>query len=537
MTFPADIPSETRIEQVEIQLGHLCNNRCVFCASGFNTSRGLAAPQDPAPVFAHLADARTRGARRVTFVGGEPTLQRELPAMLARARDLGFEHIVLFTNGVRGHQDEYLAELLRGGPLEFRVSIQGGNAETHDRVVGRPGAFARILEVLAFAHARGQRISVNACLNVLSYASVGGYARIARTYGVKQVHLDQVNPHEIGDRPPGYLGSILAQYSAEAPHLARMLADFERDLGPDYDVNLGNLPYCVMPEWAHRIHHAGEQTLVVPSDFEGIRAQGGHDKYLLKTSRKHKPAGCRECAFDPVCTGVYTEYAEKFGCDELVPVPVERLVRMRSAPRMFTLIAREPLARLLAAGAPAGFDRLAADVRPCDPEAQLLFRGPSGAEIPVAVRHASAPGTPLVTGALASVHTSVARLAAADLPLLGWVCTQLGEPAVPDLDVSDVNRRLAWGAEARDALAKLVARLVATGDARDPIVARDGESASVSVPADATRELRVRFVTRPAFERPQVRAIFPRASGDAASDPAIESIVRAMRAALANGAR
>ena len=525
-----------RVEQIEIQLGHLCNNRCVFCTSGLITSVGQAGQEDPAPVLAHLADARARGARRVTFVGGEPTLQREFPRILACARELGFEEIVLFTNGVRTQQREYFAELLRGGPLAFRVSIQGGDAATHDRVVGREGAFQRILDGLELMHAHGQEITVNACLNALSYASASGYAGIARRYGVREVHLDQVNPREIGPRPPGYLGTLLARHSAQAPHLARMLAEFERDLGDDYPVNVGNLPFCVMPEWAHHLHHAGQPTLVVAADTGGVR-DAGYDKYERKTELKQKPAGCASCAFDPVCTGVFNEYAEKFGTGELVPVPIERLSRQRNAAPLFTLLARERLARLLAAGAPPGFDRVAAAVPARDPEARLRYRRPSGDEIAIAVRHAGAPGTPLLRGEVAALHVVGARLTAADLPLLGWMWEQLGERAGADLTLSEANRRLAWAAEARTSLARIVERLVESGEAHGARWSSDRESASVAVRSGEPHDSRVRLVTRPAFERPPVRAIFPRPAGAAGDDPALGRLMRALRSALAAPAR
>ncbi|MBI4957722.1 MAG: radical SAM protein [Myxococcales bacterium] len=530
-----------RVEQVEIQLGHLCNNRCVFCSSGLQTSRKEVGQQDPEPVYRHLAESAARGARRVTFVGGEPTLQRELPRYLERARALGYTEIVLFTNGVRGPQAAYFAELLAGGPLELRISIQGGDAATHDRVVGRQGAFGRILALLELARERGQHVTVNACLNVLSYASVGGYPELARRYGVRQVHLDQVNPREIGDRPPGHLGTILARYSAQAPHLARMLGAFERDLGPEYDVNVGNYPYCLMPEWAHRIHHGGESTEVVPADF-GTVSDRTWDKYGHKTAAKQKPARCAECAFDPVCTGVFDEYAERFGTDELTPIPRERLARQRNAPRLFTLVARAPLRRLLAAGAPPGYERVAAEVHDCDPEARLGYRTPSGAVVTVAVRHARAPGTPLVAGELASLHAVDETLADGALPLFAWVATELGERAPVGLDPPTAARLVAWAARARRSLAQIVTRLVDSGQAREATWTADGESASCAIRASEAEgeELRVRFVTRPAFSRPPVRAIFAVGSEDEASaapTPAVGRVMHSLRAALAAAGR
>ena len=46
------------------------------------------------------------------------------------------------------------------------------------------------------------------------------------------------------------------------------MSGFERS-NPDFDVNVGNLPYCILPEWASRIHHGGVETVTKSSDAGG----------------------------------------------------------------------------------------------------------------------------------------------------------------------------------------------------------------------------------------------------------------------------
>src|SRR5215467_8847230 len=58
----------------EIQLGHLCNNRCVFCSSGQLTAMKIARPVPLEPIIAALEEARAAGATHLTFLGGEPTI-------------------------------------------------------------------------------------------------------------------------------------------------------------------------------------------------------------------------------------------------------------------------------------------------------------------------------------------------------------------------------------------------------------------------------------------------------------------------------
>ena len=70
--------------QFELQLGQLCNNRCGFCISGQATHLGEAPLIGDEVLRDELRRARAAGHRRVTLLGGEPTIQ---PAFLPVVRE------------------------------------------------------------------------------------------------------------------------------------------------------------------------------------------------------------------------------------------------------------------------------------------------------------------------------------------------------------------------------------------------------------------------------------------------------------------
>ena len=317
--------------QVEIQLGHVCNNRCVFCVSGQLTAQGRARPLPSAPALAALDAAAARGARTVTFLGGEPTLQASFLPALARAIELGFREIILFTNGVKTARAGYIDEILALGAARdftnfvWRFSIQGGDEAAHDHVTQKPGSFKRLVAGMAHLQARGQAITANACINEHSYRSLPAYPDLVRQYGIRQLHLDQVRPRDAGERSDAELRAIMPPYSAMVPHYRAMLDRFDRELGPDYDINVGNLPYCLMPERAAKIHHDGEATLTVAADGDALSVPW--DKYADKRRDKFHPPACASCRFRPQCNGVFLKYAEFHGTAEFSPVPLERPTR------------------------------------------------------------------------------------------------------------------------------------------------------------------------------------------------------------------
>src|SRR4026207_561764 len=106
----------------EIQPGHLCNNRCVFCSSGQLTQMKIARPVPLEPIIEALEEARAAGAVPLTFLGGEPTSHKRFLEILAKAVALGFEHIVIFTNGVMFPHPGFIESVTALGNFEWRIS-------------------------------------------------------------------------------------------------------------------------------------------------------------------------------------------------------------------------------------------------------------------------------------------------------------------------------------------------------------------------------------------------------------------------------
>ena len=256
--------------------------------------------------------------RRATFLGGEPTIQRSFLPALSAAVELGFDDIVIFTNLVRGREPRFLEAVNSLGRFTWRISIQGGDEATHDRVVGRPGAFAKIVTGLRWLVERGHDVTANACIQGESHSSLPGYAAIVREFGLRQLHLDTLRPGSAGVRTEAELRRMVVPYAQMAPSFSALL-DAVDAWDPELDVHVGNLPYCVLPQHAHRIAHGGEATLTVTTDDQGELGRVW-DKYAHQGSDKVFGPRCGACAFRAECRGVPREYVEFHGTDELVPV-------------------------------------------------------------------------------------------------------------------------------------------------------------------------------------------------------------------------
>ncbi len=317
----------------------MCNNRCVFCVSGQRTAMGEAGPMLVEPILARIRQASADGHRKITLLGGEPTLQPGFMAIVRETVALAFDEIVLFTNGAKTARPALVDAILEtGGRFTWRISIQGATCESHERTTKKPGSFDRIVRSLENLAARGQRITVNMCVVSSNFADVDRFPALLEPYGVTQLHLDMVRPLDAGVRTEEELRDMIPRYSGLAAPLRRMVAGF-----PDgFDVNVGNLPYCVAPDLAAWIHHDGEATETIAIDRDDQLSRPWN-KYFVKRRDKLKPERCRSCVFDGRCSGVFETYARFYGVDELTPVDARTLRSLDAGGRMLGIWAPHAL--------------------------------------------------------------------------------------------------------------------------------------------------------------------------------------------------
>jgi MoaA/NifB/PqqE/SkfB family radical SAM enzyme len=412
--------------QLEIQLGHMCNNRCVFCVSGQRTALREAFPVASGPVVQRLREGSAQGLRKVTLLGGEPTLQPEFLDVVRAAVDLGYEDIVVFTNGVKTARGAFVDEVLAtGGRFTWRLSFQGATALAHERTTRKLGSFRRLVETLENLRDRAQRSTVNMCVVRSNADSVAAFPALLLPYGVRQLHLDMVRPLDAGVRTEDELRAMIPRYSDLVEPLTAMVQGFERE-APGFDVNIGNLPYCVAPTLAPWIHHDGESTLTVAVDQQDTLSEAW-DKYQVKRRDKVKPAVCAGCVFDDRCSGVFETYAGFYGLDELTPVTLERLAALDPSQRLFELHARPWLRSLDGWTPPAPFVSGPRRVDALGAEVLLRYHSPDGvARVELALRPGGAGAGGLAATTRVSLHgVSFAASEVATLGLLRGLFAEL----------------------------------------------------------------------------------------------------------------
>ncbi len=185
------------LETLWFNTGTLCNLACANCYIESTPRNDALVYLSAAEVAKWLDEVAALGlpTRTIGFTGGEPFLNRDLPAMVADALRRGHQVLVL-TNAMRPmrrHETELL-DLVRhhGGRLELRVSLDHHTGTVHEAERGA-GSWDIACDGLTWLAHHGVRVSVAGrhLPGENGTAARAGYTRLFADLGVA---LDAEDP-------------------------------------------------------------------------------------------------------------------------------------------------------------------------------------------------------------------------------------------------------------------------------------------------------------------------------------------------------
>lgn len=131
------------------------------------------------------------GTRHVNWSGGEPTLRKDLPEIIGHYRSLGIKSS-LITNGTRMTED-YARRLHDQGLARALISLESSDPEIHDRVVGSPGAWQKLIDSvprLSRHNTQGPKLSFSTVLTSINVGpALPGIVALAGRLGVTETRF------------------------------------------------------------------------------------------------------------------------------------------------------------------------------------------------------------------------------------------------------------------------------------------------------------------------------------------------------------
>lgn len=176
-----------------------CNHGCYHCYQPTRRQRGNEpriedGEPSTARILALIDEAIPLGLRSVKFTGGEPFLRSDLVELVNGAAARGLRTSIE-SNGT-GMTDEAARALARAG-TQVSISLDGSEAELHDRLRGCRGAFRTALESVDRVVAAGGRVKVITAVSRRNADDLEAIAGRVASHGVRGWKLNPVN--SLGD--------------------------------------------------------------------------------------------------------------------------------------------------------------------------------------------------------------------------------------------------------------------------------------------------------------------------------------------------
>lgn len=306
----------------DIKVGYSCNNRCIHCVvepSRRDLQRdGGRMNWTTEEVLGVIDEAKDRGSSSIVLTGGEVTLRKDFPQLMAHALCLGMS-VAVQTNG---RQLEAWDKLHAFDNIcaSFTVAVHAPNAEIHDSITRAPGSFDETIRGIQLLCRRSnisvtgklvisKRNQVELCETLEMLAGIG-----VRRFNIAFPHAERFPPKDFAEVVPRYR-ELREELACCATFLAanRFNSVFE------------TIPYCVTPNCPEIWERSLDAMLVVQGKNNPgfIRAPGDDSLHHWEKERKqikHKSSRCTACLFDKSCEGPWKEYVEAYGDEELQPL-------------------------------------------------------------------------------------------------------------------------------------------------------------------------------------------------------------------------
>jgi molybdenum cofactor biosynthesis enzyme MoaA len=294
-------------DRIDLKVGFACNNHCHFCVQGEKRQKWGA--KDPEELRRVLREGRP-AAEAVVFTGGEPTMRKDLPDLVAYAREVGYRVIQIQSNGRMFAHKAYAKLLVDRGANEFSPALHGPTAALHDYLTEAPGAFSQTVAGIRNLKALGQYVLTNSVVTKPGYRHLPELAKLLVSLGVDQFQFAFVHP--VGTAGAEF-GAIVPRMELAAPFIMQGL---QIGLAAGRRVTTEAVPYCILPGYEDCVV---EKYIPRTAVFDAECTIPDYTRYRLDEGKAKGP-DCATCVHDAECEGPWREYPERFGWEEFRPV-------------------------------------------------------------------------------------------------------------------------------------------------------------------------------------------------------------------------
>jgi 7,8-dihydro-6-hydroxymethylpterin dimethyltransferase len=174
-----------------IEVTHRCNLCCPVCFAASGAESSPDPSMDQIARILEMLQDRSNNCP-IQLSGGEPTLRDDLPAIIALAKTMGFDHVQINTNGIRLAQDtDYGRALSEAGANVIYLQFDGVTSSVYQQIRGADLLSLKLKAIERCSELKMGLILVPTLVKKVNGSQIGAIIQFAKKWMpvVKGVHF------------------------------------------------------------------------------------------------------------------------------------------------------------------------------------------------------------------------------------------------------------------------------------------------------------------------------------------------------------
>lgn len=299
------------MKKIESLVTFRCNCDCIFCSLGDNVQRTEEERHHGTKTTKQIMEdvdlAKESGLEMISFSGGEPTIRKDIFRVATYAKNSGFKTIQIQTNGRMFYYEDFCKKSIESGINDYVISLHAHTAELHDKITKTQGCFKEVVQGIKNLKKLEQRIRINTVINSLNYEILPELTKFLISLDVNFISFIFITVEGSAAQKP----KLIPKMKDVIPYLKRSF-----DMCNERNVQsfTYNIPLCLLDGYEKNyIELRQGDTKLLGPDFS-ISLADNKERLKIKSPK------CNRCKYNNDCFGVWKNYAEIHGLDELKPV-------------------------------------------------------------------------------------------------------------------------------------------------------------------------------------------------------------------------
>lgn len=289
---------------LDVIIGYACNVICDYCSvTNEMRRRNMTTRQ----AMNEIVQARALGVHRVSFGGGEPTIRKDLLPLVRFARDRGYDHVKVASNGLMYSYEKYALEAVEAGVTQFNISVMAHTPALYESIMGLSGALDLVRRGVENLLALGQRPILDLIIKNDTYSVLGDIVAYWSDVGARHFVLWLVS---LTDRNRDNLASLL-RVSEMRDGIVRAF-ETARSLGVFCESR--HIPRCMLRGYEDFVRDLRQDRVIVATPEARFRLW---ESVISANTYTEKCVKCKH--YRGICMGARKDYLERYGDDEIEP--------------------------------------------------------------------------------------------------------------------------------------------------------------------------------------------------------------------------